>query len=49
MKITGDTDNIIRYVMEEKLKKPDITWDIEPHREKRSLDSNSYFHVLCDK
>lgn len=49
MKYTGDTDNIIRYVMEEKLKNPDVVWDIDVHREKRSLDSNSYFHVLCDK
>lgn len=48
-KFTGDTDNIIRYVMEEKLKNPDVVWDIDVHREKRSLDSNSYFHVLCDK
>ena len=49
MKYTGDTDNIIRHVMEEKLKNPDVVWDIDVHREKRSLDSNSYFHVLCDK
>lgn len=48
-KFTGDTDNIIRHVMEEKLKNPDVLWDIDVHREKRSLDSNSYFHVLCDK
>lgn len=24
-------------------------FDLTEHREKRSLDSNSYFHVLCDK
>ena len=24
-------------------------WDLTEHREKRSLDSNAYFHVLCDK
>lgn len=51
MKFTGDTDNIIRYVMEEKLKNPDVLWDIDEHQEKkmRSLSANSYFYVLCNK
>lgn len=51
MRFTGDTDNIIRYVMEEKLKKPDVLWDIDEHQEKkmRSLSANSYFYVLCNK
>ena len=49
MKITGDSDTIIRHIMEQKLNNPNVIWDIDIHREKRSLDSNSYFHVLCDK
>lgn len=50
-KFTGDTDMIVRYVMEEKLKKPDVVWDINEHEEKklRSLSANSYFYVLCNK
>lgn len=49
--MTGDTDTIIRYVMETKLNKPDVTWDIEEHKDKkmRSLSANSYFYVLCNK
>lgn len=27
----------------------DKLWDLQEHKEKRSLDSNAYFHVLCDK
>ena len=27
----------------------DKLFDVKEHREKRSLDSNAYFHVLCDK
>ncbi len=28
---------------------PEKEWDLQEHKEKRSLDSNAYFHVLCDK
>ena len=48
-KFTGDTDMIIRYVMEEKLKNPEVVWDIEKHKEKRSLSQNSYYWMLCGK
>ena len=48
-KFTGDTDMIVRYVMEEKLKNPEVEWDIEKHKEKRSLSQNSYYWVLCSK
>lgn len=50
-KFTGDTDMIIRYVMEEKLKNPEVVWDIDEHKEKkmRSLSANSYFYLLCNK
>lgn len=51
MKITGDSDTIIRHIMEQKLNNPDVIWDISEHIEtkKRSLDSNSYFWVLVNK
>lgn len=50
-KFTGDTDMIIRYVMEEKLKNPEVIWEINEHKEKkmRSLSANSYFYLLCNK
>jgi hypothetical protein len=50
-KITGDTDTIIRYMMEEKINKPEIVWDIAEHKEvkMRSNNANSYFYVLCNK
>lgn len=49
-KITGKASDIVLFLM-----KPDtdrnVLWDLQPHKDikKRSLDSNSYFHVLCDK
>lgn len=49
-KITGKANDIVLFLM-----KPDIdrsiVWDLQPHKDvkKRSLDSNAYFHVLCDK
>ena len=48
-KFTGDTDMIIRYVMEEKLKNPEVVWDIEPHKEKRSKNANGLFWACCDE
>lgn len=49
--MTGDTDTIIRYMMQEKMNNPEIVWDIAEHKEvqKRSLDSNAYFWVLVNK
>jgi hypothetical protein len=46
--ITGNKNDIIAYLMNEGI---ETTWDLSPHVEKkhRSLDSNAYFHVLCDK
>lgn len=48
---TGDTDEIIRYIMEEKLRNPDVVWDVKEHKEhkSRSLDSNSFFWLLVNK
>lgn len=45
--MTGTAEQIIIYLYADGDKQK--VWDIEPHREKRSLDSNAYFHVLCDK
>ena len=39
----------VRYLTEQNIIKPDAEWDIKEHKERRSLDSNSYFHALCDK
>jgi len=47
--MTGDTDTIIRYIMEEKMNNPDVLWDIDKHKEKRSLDSNAFFYLLINK
>lgn len=46
--MTGTALDIISFLMEQDKTKQ---WDIEEHKNKRhrSLDSNAYFHVLCDK
>lgn len=45
--MTGTTDQIAAFLIaqEDKMK----TWDLSEHKARRSQDSNSYFHVLCDK
>ena len=47
--MTGNSQQIVLYLMgqQDKEKK----WDLTEHKvaKKRSLDSNAYFHVLCDK
>ena len=47
MKITGKAEIIINALLRAEDKEQ--IWDLSPHKEKRSLDSNAYFHVLCDK
>ena len=47
MKITGKAEIIINALLRAEDKNQ--IWDLSPHKEKRSLDSNAYFHVLCDK
>ena len=42
---TGDQIIAFLYAQEDRKK----VWDLTEHRERRSLDSNAYFHVLCDK
>lgn len=46
--MTGTALEVIEFLMEQDKSKK---WDLEEHKEKkhRSLDSNAYFHVLCDK
>ncbi len=46
--MTGTAEQIVLFLMgQDKEKK----WDLTEHKDakKRSLDSNAYFHVLCDK
>ena len=45
--MTGTAEQIIVYLYAQEDRKK--IWDLTEHKEKRSLDSNSYFHVLCDK
>lgn len=46
--ITGKAIDIITHLMDAD---KEILWDLSLHKDKkkRSLDSNAYFHVLCDK
>lgn len=47
--MTGTYIQAVQYLTEQNIKNPGATWDVKEHKEKRSLDSNAYFHVLCDK
>lgn len=47
--MTGSAAEVVQYLMKEQLNKPDAVWEVKEHKQRRSLDSNSYFHVLCDK
>lgn len=49
-KFTGKALDIVTFLMGDGVSK-EALWDIAPHKDKkkRSLDSNAYFHVLCDK
>lgn len=47
--MTGTAVDVLQFLAEQMKEKPDAEWDITEHKKKRSLDSNSYFHVLCDK
>lgn len=44
--MTGNATQIVQYLM---MQDRDKKWDIKEHKERRSLDANAYFHVLCDK
>lgn len=45
--MTGTSLQIVEWLMSQT--DSTVVYDIEPHREKRSLSANSYFHVLADK
>lgn len=45
--VTGSAQEIITFLLAH-INDP-VKWVIKIYKEKRSLDSNSYFHVLCDK
>ena len=47
--MTGSYIEAVAYLTEQNVIKPSAKWDVKEHKEKRSLDSNAYFHVLCDK
>lgn len=44
--MTGNAEQIIKWLFTQER---DKVFDIDVHREKRSLNANSYFHVLCQK
>lgn len=46
--MTGDTQQVLMWLFD---MDKDAVWDIEPHKERkgRSLNANSYFHVLVQK
>ena len=47
--MTGTASEVVQYLMNEAREKPNAKWDLKEHKERRSLDSNAYFHVLTDK
>lgn len=47
--MTGTYIQAVTFLAQQNAIKPTAKWDIKEHKERRSLDSNAYFHVLCDK
>lgn len=45
----GDYISVVKYLTEQNALKPGKTWEVKEHKQRRSLDSNAYFHVLADK
>jgi len=45
----GNYLQAVTYLTEQNALKPGVIWEVKEHKERRSLDSNAYFHVLCDK
>lgn len=39
----------VQYLTEQNILDPDADWEVKKKKQRRSLDSNAYFHVLCDK
>ena len=46
MLMTGKTKELIRWLLEQPEEKK---WKITEYRQKRSLNANAFFHVLCQK
>lgn len=44
---TGNKEAALLFIASQQ--DADKLWDISEHKNKRSLDSNNYFHLLCDK
>ena len=44
--MTGTTKQIIEFLLDED---KTAKWDLNPHKEKRSLSANAYYWVLCEK
>lgn len=44
--MTGTAEQLIMWLIRQD---KSVLFDISEHKDKRSLDSNAYFHVLCDK
>lgn len=47
--MTGNSTAVITYLMGVQREKPDVIWELKEQKQKRSLDSNNYFHKLCDE
>ena len=45
--LTGDKKDMMLFLLGCETK--DTIFELSEHKEKRSLNANSYFHVLCDK
>lgn len=39
----------VQYLTEQNILKPDADWEVKEKKQRRSLDSNNFFHLLCDK
>ena len=47
--MTGNATEIVQYLMRQQVEKPNAVYDLKPHRERRSLDANSYYWVILTK
>lgn len=46
MPMVGKTKELIRWLLEQPEEKE---WEVKEHKQRRSLNANAYFHVLCQK
>jgi len=46
MLMTGKTKELIRWLLEQPEEKE---WEVKEHKQRRSLNANAYFHVLCQR